>query len=106
MYVHKLDGRVDAAFFERISTEWRTEQECCQREIHRHQSAEQSYMNEGVQPLELARNAQALFERWEPRERRRLLKFVLSNCAWEEPLPLQRERRLTKGPIRQKLRFS
>jgi hypothetical protein len=25
MYVHKLDGRVDAAFFERISTEWRTE---------------------------------------------------------------------------------
>jgi site-specific DNA recombinase len=49
MSVHKLDGRVDAAFFERISTEWRTEQERCQREIHRHQSAEQSHMNEGVQ---------------------------------------------------------
>jgi hypothetical protein len=36
MYVHKLDGRVDAAFFERLSTEWRTEQERCQREIDPH----------------------------------------------------------------------
>src|SRR3954469_4135543 len=61
MYVDKLDGRVDAAFFDRMSAEWRAEQERCQREIDRHQSAEQSYMNEGVQLLELARNAQRLF---------------------------------------------
>ncbi len=84
MYVDKLDGRVDAAFFERMSAEWRTEQERCQREIDRHQSAEQSYMNEGVQLLELARNAQRLFASQEPREKRRLLNFVLSNCTWED----------------------
>jgi site-specific DNA recombinase len=84
MYVDKLDGRVDATFFERMSAEWRTEQERCQREIDRHQSADQSYMEEGVQLLELARNAQKLFERQEPREKRRLLKFVLSNCTWED----------------------
>jgi hypothetical protein len=29
------------------------------------------------------RNAQKLFERQEPREKRRLLNFVLSNCTWE-----------------------
>jgi hypothetical protein len=41
-------------------------------------------MDEGVQILELARNAQRLFERQEPRQKRRLLNFVLSNCSWED----------------------
>jgi site-specific DNA recombinase len=61
MYLDKLDGRVDGAFFDKKSTEWREEQNRCLREIERHQSAEQSYMDEGIQILELARNAQKLF---------------------------------------------
>jgi site-specific DNA recombinase len=84
MYVDKLDGVVDTAFFEKMSTQWRDEQNRCLREIERHQNADQSYMDEGVQLLELARNAQKLFERQEPREKRRLLNFVLSNCTWED----------------------
>jgi site-specific DNA recombinase len=63
MYVDKLDGRVDAAFFDKMSAEWRVEQDRCQREIDRHQGADKCYMDEGVQILELARNAQSLFER-------------------------------------------
>lgn len=39
-------------------------------------------MDEGVQILELSRNAQRLFAKQEPREKRRLLNFVLSNCFW------------------------
>jgi site-specific DNA recombinase len=84
MYLDKLDGRIDGAFFDKMSAEWRGEQNRCLREIERHESAEQSYMDEGVQILELARNAQRLFERQEPREKRRLLNFVLSNCTWED----------------------
>jgi site-specific DNA recombinase len=34
--------------------------------------------------LELARNAQRLFKKQEPRERRRLLDFVVSNCTWRD----------------------
>jgi site-specific DNA recombinase len=83
MYVDKLDGRVDAAFFDRMSTEWRAEQARCVREIEHHQLADQSYLEEGVRLLELGRNAQRLFERQEPREKRRLLKFVVSNCSWK-----------------------
>src|SRR6266566_4522273 len=83
MYVDKLDGRVDAAFFDKMAAEWRAEQARCQREIDRHQEADKSYMDEGVQILELARNAQRLFERQEPRQKRRLLNFVLSNCTWK-----------------------
>jgi site-specific DNA recombinase len=41
-------------------------------------------MEEGVQILELARNAQKLFERQEPRQKRRLLNFLPSNCSWED----------------------
>jgi site-specific DNA recombinase len=84
MYVDKLDGVVDTAFFEKMSNEWRDEQNRCLREIERHQQADQSYMDEGVQLLELARNAQNLFEPQEPREKRHLLNFVLSNCTWED----------------------
>jgi DNA invertase Pin-like site-specific DNA recombinase len=83
MYLDKLDGRVDTAFFDKMSVEWREEQTRCLREIERLESAEQSYLDEGVQILELARNAQRLFERQQAREKRRLLNFVLSNCSWE-----------------------
>ncbi len=84
MYVDKLDGKVDAAFFDRMSAEWRAEQDRCVREIERHQTADRSYLEEGVRLLELARNAQRLFEKQEPREKRRLLNFVVSNCTWKD----------------------
>jgi site-specific DNA recombinase len=84
MYLDKLDGRVDGVFFDKMSAQWREEQNRCLREIARHEAAEQSYMDEGVQILELARNAQKLFERQQPREKRRLLNFILSNCSWED----------------------
>ena len=67
-----------------MSAKWRGEQDSCLREIDRHQTANRSYMDEGVELLELARNARRLFERQEPREKRRLLNFVLSNCSWED----------------------
>ena len=60
--------RVDAAFFEKMSNQWREEKNRCQHEIDRHQNADKSYMEEGVQLVELARNAQRLFERREPRQ--------------------------------------
>ena len=110
MYVDKLDGMVDGAFFDKMSAEWREEQNRCQREIERHQDADQSYMDEGVQILELARNAQRLFEKQEPREKRRLLNFRTYRTAlgrmarwsppsanrlicWQKPPPSPRSQR-------------
>jgi len=83
MYVDKLDGKIGGEFYDKFAGEWREDQLRLQREIDRHQTAEQSYMDEGVQILELARNAQTLFEKQEPRQKRRLLNFLLSNCSWE-----------------------
>src|SRR5262249_49650461 len=50
--------------------------------IERHRGRS-SYVEEGVRLLELARNAQRLFEKQEPREKCRLLNFVVSNCTWK-----------------------
>jgi site-specific DNA recombinase len=86
MYVDKLDARVDAVVFERMSAEWRAEQDRCLSQISGHQGAEQSYFEEGVRILELARNARQLFEKQEPRKKRRLIQFVVSNCTWKEGL--------------------
>lgn len=83
MYVDKLDGRIDAAFFDRMSAEWRAEQDRCLREIERHSDADQSYLEEGVRVLELAKDARRLFNKQEPREKRRLLNFLVSNCSWK-----------------------
>ncbi len=83
MYVDKLDGIVDDAFFERMSAEWRKEQEECLRHIERLKAADQSYLEDGVRILELANNARTLFDRQQPREKRRLLDFVLSNSTWK-----------------------
>lgn len=84
MYLDKLDGRVDNTFFDRMSAGWREEQNRCLRQIEQHQTAEQSYMEEGIRLLDLARNARRLFSGQEPREKRRLLNFVLSNCEWHD----------------------
>ena len=84
MYVDKLDGLVDMAFYDRMSNRWCEEQTRCQREIERRRNADKSYQDEGVAFLDLARNAQRLFAKQEPREKRQLLNFVLSNCTWED----------------------
>jgi site-specific DNA recombinase len=83
MYVDKLDGKVDSAFFERMSAEWQAQQDYCLREIERHQTADRAYLEEGVLLLELARSAQRLFERQQSREKRRLLNYVVSNSTWK-----------------------
>ena len=83
MYVDKLDGLGHGLLRSNVE-EWREEQNRCQREIERHQNVDKSYKDEGVALLDLARYAQRLFAKQEPREKRRLLNFVLSHCTWED----------------------
>jgi site-specific DNA recombinase len=82
MYMDKLDGRVDNAFFDRKAAEFRTEQGRVMCDIETHQNANQSYIEEGIRLLDLAHRAHVLFENQPPAEKRKLLDFVLSNCRW------------------------
>ena len=83
VYMDKLDGRIDNDFFDRKAREFRNEQARLMRDIEAHQSANRSYIGEGVQLLELAQRAHALFESQPPQEKRKLLNFVLPNCTWK-----------------------
>jgi hypothetical protein len=83
MYEDKLDGRIANDFFDTKATEMRASQAAIIRDLGAHQSANHSYIEEGVQLLELAHRAPALFESQPPAEKRKLLNFVLSNCTWK-----------------------
>lgn len=78
----KFDGRIDVGFYDRKTGEWRGEQRriCDSIEQHENENANRSYMDQGIALVELASLAVGLFENQEPREKRRLLDFVLSNC--------------------------
>jgi hypothetical protein len=67
-----------------MSSQWRDEQDRFRRDTERHQSADKSYLDEGAALLELASDTQRLFAQREPREKRRLLNFLLSNCTWKD----------------------
>ena len=84
MYIDKLDGRIDADFFDKKAAEWRVEQQRCLAAIRGHQDADQTYLDEGIRLLELAQKAGMLFRQQPPAEKRRLLGFVLSNCTWKD----------------------
>ncbi len=43
---------------------------------------DQSYVEEGIALLEIARDAHRMFDSEEPMEKRRLLNFVVSNTTW------------------------
>ena len=53
-------------------------------QIARHQAADRSYLEEGVQLIELAHGAQRLFAKQAAQEQRRLLNFILSNSIWKD----------------------
>ena len=84
MYLDKLDGKIEGPLFDSLSVDWRKQQDRCLREIERFQSADQSYLDEGITILEMAQNAQRLFENEQPMEKRRLLNFVVSNSTWAD----------------------
>jgi len=62
MYMDKLDGRIDAEFFDRQAAEWRTEQVHILRNIETHATANQNYIEEGIKLLQLVCRAHELFE--------------------------------------------
>jgi site-specific DNA recombinase len=56
----------------------------CRCVTERNLNADKSYLGEGIALLDLARNAQRLFAKQAPREKRHLLNFLLSNRTWED----------------------
>ncbi len=86
MYVDKLDGKISEIFFEEKARAWREEQKKILAKMESPQNASQTYIEEGIQLLELAQNAGFLFVKQFAHEKRRLLNFLVSNCIWKDGL--------------------
>ena len=84
MYLDKLDGRIEAAFFDRKAADWRREQDGLLRHIAIQQGADQNYVEDGIQLLELASEAHQLFLEQKPEEKRRLLGFLVGTASWKD----------------------
>jgi site-specific DNA recombinase len=70
IYLDRLDGRIDADFFDRNAAAFRDDQTQILSEIHDHQTANQSYIEEGIKLLDLAGQAHELFENQPAGEKR------------------------------------
>lgn len=84
VYTDKLDGKISAEYYKRASSQWQDEMRRCHDELRRYQEASEAYMNEGVDLLILAQDAEEIFQKHEGASRKRLLNFVLSNCTWKD----------------------
>src|SRR5262249_24108909 len=82
MYVDKLDGRIDADFYDRKAAEWQVDQTQLLRSIEEHQATNHSYLADGGRLVDMARRAGELFRGQPASSKRRLLDFVLSNSVW------------------------
>lgn len=85
MYSDKLEARITAQMFDRHAAEWRIELAELDRRISQHHASNiRNYIPDGAQLLELLDRFAQLFEQQPASEKRKLLKFVVSNSTWKE----------------------
>jgi DNA invertase Pin-like site-specific DNA recombinase len=84
IYLDKLDGEIEEAFYRRNVSAWREEQAQVRARIERHEKADQNYIEQGIRLLEIARNAQEFFRAHSQAERTALLGFILPGSALQD----------------------
>ena len=81
IYLDKLDGKIMEDFWRERHDQWRKEQEEVRGALQRHERANTSYYEEGVEILELAQQAYSLYVGASPQNKRDIVRSLLSNCT-------------------------
>lgn len=84
MYVDKLEGRINNAYYDGMSGRWRAEQDRVNESIARHRSADRSYVDQGVWMWETAGLAAETFRSAATDERRELASVLIKHATWGE----------------------
>ncbi len=82
LYLDKLDKIITPEFFAAKSCDWQEKLTDLRTQIDRHGKAHTSYINEGVELLELSQRALERYHECERAEKRRILNLLLSNSLW------------------------
>ena len=83
MYEDKLDGLITTEMYNEKSNQYRSRMDELFSVIDRHESVDPSELVKSVDLLELVRNARRMYLQRESKEKRRLVKNLLSNCSWK-----------------------
>jgi site-specific DNA recombinase len=83
-YEDKLDGKIDEQMWSDFQTKYKTQQETLERQISAHLAADRTYLQQGIQILELANRAYDLYLKQPHEERAKLLHFLLSNASLKD----------------------
>jgi len=81
IYLDKLDGEVEEAFYRRNVSQWREEQAQIRARIERHEKADQNYIEQGIRLVEIARNASEFYRNQGQAERAALLRFLMPGSS-------------------------
>jgi hypothetical protein len=84
IYLDKLDGEVEEAFYRRNVSQWRAEQNEIQDRIRRHQKADENYIEQGIRLMEIARSASGFYRSQGQAERAALLRFIMPGSALQD----------------------
>jgi site-specific DNA recombinase len=84
MYRDRLDGRIDAEFFDSHATEWRREQATLLGKIRDIQRAAPAPIDQAIDMLQLTSRAAELFLAQPSHEQRHLLQVVMEKAAWKD----------------------
>lgn len=79
-YEDKLNGNIDQQFWERKTGEWKRMQQHILDSLANHKSANSRFYKEGLELLELSKNAYRLYSARPVEEKREMINLVLSNC--------------------------
>lgn len=79
-YIDKIETKIDQSTYESVTKRLRDELISIKESIARYETADDSYLTQGVKILELCNKAHHLYLQQEPLERAKLLKYVFSNC--------------------------
>lgn len=87
MYEDRLDGKITEEFYDAKFNEYTARLEQVELDMKQHDQADVNYYDFGVKILELAKNAQKLYEAANPEERQELLQYLLSNSTLKDRVP-------------------
>ena len=83
IYLDKLDGEIEEAFYRRNVSQWREEQAQIRARIERHEKADQNYIEQGIRLVEVARNASEFYRNQGQAERATLLRFIMPGSTFQ-----------------------
>ena len=86
LYLDRLDAEVDEEIYRQLKTEFEAKLEQVRDSLDAHRRADASYIDRGIQLLELAQTAYASYLQRSPQEKRRLLEFVCWNYVFDAGL--------------------